>query len=291
MIAPHTLSVVIPTYERPETLQACLDALGREPFARDGVVEVIVTDDSRSERTKLLIANAYPWVRWRAGPRRGPAANRNAGARAARGAWVLFVDDDCVPVADFLSTWVAAIGPEVEMYEGAIHCADGVRSPMMWSPINPTGGCFWSANVCYRGDCFEWLGGFDERFPFAHMEDTEFRERFRRAGLRERFVAEAAVDHPPRRLKFGAAYAAMLESEVLYRFLHGDRDAVTRRVWRGQLRGQLVRIWRYPWQRDSLVALASIVAQAWWLRGRAKLWEARWRTVRSIVPHGPSPTG
>lgn len=43
---------------------------------------------------------------------------------------------------------------------------------------------------------FESLGGFDERFPYAAMEDVEFRLRLTKAGYSFTFVKEAAVCHP-----------------------------------------------------------------------------------------------
>ena len=70
-------SVVIPTCNRPETLARCLRCLeGTE-------AEIVVTDDSNNEATGALLKREFPAVRWIHGPRRGPAANRNCGARAA----------------------------------------------------------------------------------------------------------------------------------------------------------------------------------------------------------------
>jgi glycosyltransferase involved in cell wall biosynthesis len=110
-VAP-LLSVIVPTCHRSEDLAVCLDALrpqeqknpcptpsSIEPARwRDFSYEVIVTDDGSRSIAEALIRDVYPWVRWYPGPRRGPAANRNSGARKAEGEWVLFLDDDCVPL-------------------------------------------------------------------------------------------------------------------------------------------------------------------------------------------------
>jgi len=93
------ISVIIPTCHRNEDLSLCLDAL--RPDNQKSLFnpyEVIVNDDGSKSTAEELIRAKYAWARWVAGPRRGPAANRNAGARNARGAWVLFLDDDCIPV-------------------------------------------------------------------------------------------------------------------------------------------------------------------------------------------------
>jgi GT2 family glycosyltransferase len=74
-------SVVIPTYGRPDALAACLEQLvpGAQTFS--GAYEVIVTDDAPAPGASAKLANRFPAVRWTEGPHRGPAANRNHGAR------------------------------------------------------------------------------------------------------------------------------------------------------------------------------------------------------------------
>ena len=84
------ISVVIPTCERPQLIAKCLANL-------TGADEIIVSDDSRTDRTWKLIRDQFPGVKWVRGPQRGPAANRNFGASQASGDWVAFVDDDCIP--------------------------------------------------------------------------------------------------------------------------------------------------------------------------------------------------
>ena len=65
--------------------------------------EVIVSDDSKQCIAKELIQEKYSWVKWIEGPKKGPAANRNNGAKYATGDWFIFIDDDCEPQKD-LST-------------------------------------------------------------------------------------------------------------------------------------------------------------------------------------------
>src|ERR1700743_99135 len=89
------ISVIIPTCHRNQDLGRCLGALRPDSQKSPFSYEVIVADDGSKSTAEELIRAEYAWARWVAGPRRGPAANRNAGARNARGAWVLFLDDDC----------------------------------------------------------------------------------------------------------------------------------------------------------------------------------------------------
>src|SRR4051812_3623546 len=100
------LSVVIPTCRRLPDLTRCLRSL--EPSLQ-GVdletYECVVSDDSRSITAGFVIRTKFPWVRWTQGRGKGPAANRNHGAREAVGSWIAFLDDDCIADAG----WVHAL--------------------------------------------------------------------------------------------------------------------------------------------------------------------------------------
>ncbi|MFM6224388.1 MAG: glycosyltransferase family 2 protein, partial [Dolichospermum sp.] len=73
-------SVIIPTYHRNDLLAKCLDCLapGMQTLPADQY-EVIVSDDGYQSTAQEMIEQNYPWVKWVAGPGKGPAANRNNG--------------------------------------------------------------------------------------------------------------------------------------------------------------------------------------------------------------------
>ncbi|BBJ39530.1 hypothetical protein SSPO_022480 [Streptomyces antimycoticus] len=111
------LSVVIPTKDKPESLRATLACL-----LADGPpsAEIVVVSDG--EGPVEVPADAP--VRVVEGPRRGRAAARNAGARAAGGTRLLFVDDDILTGPGFLSAHAAhGTGP------GFVH------GPLMEFPV------------------------------------------------------------------------------------------------------------------------------------------------------------
>jgi GT2 family glycosyltransferase len=186
------LTVIIPACERPEALARCLHAL---PAADD----IIVTDDSTSSTVRELIARDFPRVRWMAGPRRGPAANRNGAAAAAGGEWLVFVDDDCEPQPGWLEAIAAATG-DADVIEGRTLAPGATDSPFEEHIENLHGGVLWSCNLAVRREVFERLRGFDEDFAIAGGEDMEFAWRVQRAGLRVRFAPDALVHHPPRHI-------------------------------------------------------------------------------------------
>src|ERR1700761_1073266 len=104
------LSVIIPTFKRRETLNACLKSLAPtvQSLSQE-LFEVIVTDDAADDDTRAFMQKEYPWAIHNNGPKKGPAANRNSGAKASKGDWLIFLDDDCVPLPGFLSGYAEAI--------------------------------------------------------------------------------------------------------------------------------------------------------------------------------------
>ena len=214
------LSVIIPTCHRNDLLAECLDRLapGRQQGQASGQLdyEVIVTDDGQHTTAETMIREHYPWVRWLAGPRRGPAANRNHGAAQAGAPWLIFTDDDCLPSVTFLPAYRAAIleSPS-QVFEGRTE-ACGERVGADWEcPANQTGGFLWSCNFAIQRDLFLDLGGFDQMLPAAAMEDVELRWRLEAGGQRIPFVPEALVHHPWRRRK-GRAFLQLKARSIGY---------------------------------------------------------------------------
>jgi len=214
-----TFSIIIPTCHRNDDLAKCLERLApgrqtggelineerRKALDLEAAVsgeetigftyEVIVTDDGRDSTAQAMIAARFPWARWVEGPKRGPASNRNNGARNANGEWLVFTDDDCMPAPDWLAAYAASL-QGYEVLEGRTR-AYGLRTRLDEEcPTNEYGGYLWSCNFAINSLLYEKLGGFDERFPAPAMEDVEFHTRIRKLGLRPKFIQDALVLHP-----------------------------------------------------------------------------------------------
>ena len=195
-------SVIVPTFERPDDLRKCLESLKnkKQLFARQ--YEIIVTDDSRSEKCRELVDQEFPDVKWGKGKQNGPGGNRNAGVLRAKGEWIIFIDDDCIADKDYLNAYLKAIieNPDIILFEGLIHPD---RPRMTWAeccPENSSGNMFWTSNLCVLKKVFDKIGGFDERFKVAY-EDIDFAYRIKTMGFKTKFVKEAKVCHPWRTLK------------------------------------------------------------------------------------------
>lgn len=87
------VSVVIPTYNRPELLQrAIISALAQ----KDVNIEILVCEDGESAIVANIISKFHDKrIKHIVGPHAGrPAVPRNRGIHAAKGEWLAFLDDD-----------------------------------------------------------------------------------------------------------------------------------------------------------------------------------------------------
>jgi len=209
MTQPLFLSVVVPTCSRVPALRVLLDHLRPSRQRLDAeAYEIIVSDDAVVNPAASVLQREFPAVRFVTGPGRGPAANRNSGARHARGQWLVFVDDDCQPADGWLRAIASAIGSQpLDVVEGKIVAPDRRASLFRRDVENLHGDCFWSANLAIRREYFDAIGGFDEDFAQAGGEDLELAYRFRTRHARTVFCRDAIVSHPSHVM----SWAALLE--------------------------------------------------------------------------------
>ena len=199
---PPFFSVVIPTYERPDDLERCVNSLSPDRQINSPEFEVIVTDDSKSKRTMTLIKEKFPNVSWGFGKQNGPAGNRNAGVARAKGKWIVFLDDDCIAQENYLSEYAKAINsnPDHLVFEGRIFADRPRRTWAEGCPENEQGGMLWTSNLCVNRDLFNKMGGLDESFAIAY-EDVDFALRLKKQKAPSLFVYSAGVCHPWRTLR------------------------------------------------------------------------------------------
>jgi GT2 family glycosyltransferase len=203
-------TVVIPTHRRPQLLRRCLQPLLAQTLAPN-CYEILVVDDGRQGATRQLIRSLSvmaPGIKLRylqpPPGRRGPAAARNAGWRAARGEIVAFTDDDTLPASDWLVEGMAA------MADGRWAATGQVKVPIASIPTDYERNVkhletaeFVTANCFVRRTALVAIGGFDERFTRAWREDSDLH-----FNLLERFgpiarAPGAVVVHPARQAPWG----------------------------------------------------------------------------------------
>ena len=205
------LSVVIPTYNRLDTLRHVLPALLRSQLAPERY-EVIVADSLSNDGTSEYLAGIaaeHPRVRHLPGPYTGRAMARNAGIEAARGEIVLFTDADIIPSEDLLERHlvhhrpreaVAVIGMELQI--GSLAEYERLRArPDLRRPLHPktrkrlTWLYFLTGNASVRKVDLDRVGRFDVDFTGYGHEDLELGFRLERAGVTIRYEPLAVNYH------------------------------------------------------------------------------------------------
>jgi glycosyltransferase involved in cell wall biosynthesis len=209
-------SVVIPTCNRPDLLKKCLDSLHPSVQKVQVDYEIIVSDDSHDDKTKLLIEKEYDWVKWVNGPRKGPAANRNNGSEYSKYDWLIFIDDDVMALPNLLEYYYHAIIENIEFlaFEGAIEPDNWnlLKKELTECPVNIHGGCFWTANVCIQKNLFNKIGRFDENYKIAAQEDQDIFIRIK-TETTVCFIKHATVVHPVRKV---ALLTKLKKSKLTY---------------------------------------------------------------------------
>ncbi len=201
-------SVVVPTYDRPRRLRECLESLARQTLAAPW--EVLVIDDGTPDAQAVAAAVGTGRPGWRVirQDNAGPAAARNRGVREARGEFIAFTDDDCLPEPAWLETLVQAArarpdalvgGTTVNGLEDELFASTSqLIVDMVYEHFNsdPDDAYFLTSNnmLCQR-ERFQAMGGFDAAFPRAGAEDREFCDRWRMAGWPIVWRPEARIEH------------------------------------------------------------------------------------------------
>jgi glycosyltransferase involved in cell wall biosynthesis len=95
-----TISVVVPSYGRPEVLRGCLEGLKSQDRLPEEVIAVHRVGDTSTERA--IRAARHPMIRAVEVGRPGLLAAVEAGALHSSGSVIAFTDDDAVPRPDWL---------------------------------------------------------------------------------------------------------------------------------------------------------------------------------------------
>ena len=201
-VAPARASVVIPTRNGGDRIPDLLAALGRQQAVKPW--EITVVEDGSN--TVVPPPGGTPEVRILRQPQRGPGAARNRGAAVATGEFLVFLDDDCLPRPEWLEEMLApCVDPRVVGVKGAYTTAQGGVVPLFVQAeyeekyarlarkpyVNFVDGY----SAAFRRTVFVAMGGFDESFPMASVEDREFSLRLSRGQGLMVFNRRAVVSH------------------------------------------------------------------------------------------------
>jgi cellulose synthase/poly-beta-1,6-N-acetylglucosamine synthase-like glycosyltransferase len=182
----NMISVIVPTLNEEGTLEATMKRLKTQDY--DGDYEIIVADGMSEDKT-INIAVKYA-DKVIAVKKKGIAAGRNAGAKAAKGDILVFVDADTLLLPNVLGEIESSFRDEHVV--GVVPTVYPMDSSLMnvlpyWffhrlSRASTRTGNPLLGGMCvaYRRDAFEGVGGFDERLGAG--EDLDLSLRLRKSG-------------------------------------------------------------------------------------------------------------
>jgi glycosyltransferase involved in cell wall biosynthesis len=253
------VSVVIPTWNRADLLAQTIDKIEHQTMARDSY-EVIVIDNESTDHTQKVLgqkSRLYPKLKRFKQSKRGAAATRNVGIRAATGDIVLFIDDDIQAEPNLVEAhWQnhqrhpgsSIIGGVITTWDG---CTDAflryLRDRGIFNPYSIACGpmdfsYYHTGNVSTARSVLLDVGGFNEQFAIYGMEDIELGYRLERHGSRMVHGPDARAVHQyfPTYQQFierceqaGYSLGKMIElhPELRGRFVeHGRRTHLLKRI-------------------------------------------------------------
>ena len=203
MARENFVSVIVPARNAARVLPDCLAALDAQVYPRD-LYEVIVVDDGSTDETATVAdGRGVKVIRI---PPSGPGAARNRGVEKAKGDLLLFTDADCLPDPGWIRALVRPFDdPQVAAAKG-IYRSDQRSWTARFVQAEYESRYRLMARresidfvdtyaAAYRRRAFEEVGGFDESFPGASVEDQELSFRLAERGATMVFCPQAVVGH------------------------------------------------------------------------------------------------
>jgi glycosyltransferase involved in cell wall biosynthesis len=175
MINIPLLSIVIPTYNRVDSLYSLIDSIGHK---NDPELEIVISDDHSDheifQKLKIHLSEYSNISLFRSAVRLGMVKNWNESINKARGEWICFICDDDLFHPNGVSRIIQlikkittaslviqspTITTEKEFLEPGVEAVRELNFPLV-------SGNFWHRQITDR------LGGFDERIKYS--PDAEF---------------------------------------------------------------------------------------------------------------------
>ncbi len=223
------VSIIILNYKSRGLTRECIKSFKRHPSRFS--YEIIVVDNGGEKQLEETISERFPDVHYiKLAKNVGFARGNNVGARAAKGRYLLFANQDLTCLEGSLDTLVgfmeehpnvALSGPRLQNPDGSIQ-QSYYRFYRRLTPLlrrtvfgrTPFGkrhldrflmrdctmesaravDCLMGAALCVRRSAIERVGLFDERF-FFYFEDTDWCKRFWEAGFAVCYVPESTMIH------------------------------------------------------------------------------------------------
>ncbi|OKY77390.1 MAG: Glycosyl transferase family 2 [Candidatus Methanohalarchaeum thermophilum] len=196
------VSVLVPTFNRKEKLEKCLDSLIFQDF--DGNYEVIVIDDGSTDGTRSFLEDMgknNEILKYFFQENKGPASARNKGIEESKGEIIFLTDDDVVMPEDWISSFlpeynseeIGGVGGYIEVPGKERSVFDDFNEKMSKEKYgidnkkkvggfeSPAGG---TGNMSYRKDILNDFRFDEKNFRNPGGEDADLKKRICNAGYK-----------------------------------------------------------------------------------------------------------
>ncbi len=210
------VSVIIPIHGKLAYTLACLRSIARNAPA--AAFEVIVVDDASPDDSVERLGHVQGLWLLRNDRNLGFIGTSNAGATAARGDFLLFLNNDTQVTPNWLDGLLACFrdckdcgiaGSRLVYPDGRLQEAGGLvfGDGSCWTSgrFEPRDAPAWryrreadyvsGASLMIRSDVFNSVGGFDQRYAPAYYEDTDLAFAVRQLGLKVYYEPSSTVIH------------------------------------------------------------------------------------------------
>ena len=289
--AKPLISVCFAHYERPHLLRRALEAIQAQTYDH---IEIIVVDDgSRSPGAHACLDEIektparFPITVIR-GPNRYLGAARNAGAKVARGEFLLFHDDDNFAEGHEVETFVAAalaydadvLTAQCYVFHDGELGKDGLKRRIEYFPFGIGGvfsffrNRFGDANALVKRSVFRELGGFTEERGVG-FEDWEFFLKAFMAGKRMGLVPVPLFNYRANAGGMLASGDPLRDHERIYRAVEAASPRMGADILRYATRDHLARL---------------VIDRTWARLGREREGDTH-RQLTAIAPNSPEALG
>jgi GT2 family glycosyltransferase/glycosyltransferase involved in cell wall biosynthesis len=210
------VSIIIPVFNQLEHTHACLASL--QAVQEQPPFEVIVVDDCSTDSTPEVIAQIPGVIYLHNDSNSGFIASCNAGAKTARGKYLVFLNNDTEVKPGWLTALLdtfkeegraGIVGSKLLYPDGRLQEAGGIiwRDASGWNygkfdePGKPEYNYLRDVDYCSAAalmipkTLFESAGGFDSRYAPGYYEDTDLAFKVRQAGYRVLYQPLSEVIH------------------------------------------------------------------------------------------------
>lgn len=225
--ANPSVSVIIPTYNRKDSLLLTLDSLSRQTFPADRF-EAIVVDDGGTDGTERVEHSPYPFsLVYRRQINQGSAAARNNGAEQSSGEILIFIDDDMT----LEPTYLAALINKTD---------SGTITMGLWQPYTPPNASVYAISLARQIAAKDARTIDDEEVPFTECTSNNLavrREDFVRSGFWQDVLGDGPtlwgdVEFGYRAWKKGCRFVRVADAKIIHRDQHiTSLTAATQRAY------------------------------------------------------------